>query len=115
MKKLYLLILMFACVSAQSATYPDVSSVFPVPSSIKLARPSDDFKATSDPAYKGRNTNIAKTRSAVTPIQNNGFLSKTVSDYRNTNSSMQLDNLESAMGEIIQKIDDDRMKVVKDH
>ncbi|MCP4354680.1 MAG: hypothetical protein GY793_03405, partial [Proteobacteria bacterium] len=49
MKKLYLLILMFACVNAKSERYPDVSSVLPVPSSIKLARPSDDFKATSDP------------------------------------------------------------------
>lgn len=71
--------------------------------------------STKDKDYRGRvdESNLLDT---VDNIQSTdtGALTKTVSSRR-TSSSSQIDNLEANTGELVQKVEDDRLKISKNH
>lgn len=63
---------------------------------------------------RGRNKNIVEARQAKI-VQHGDSLSKTVVSQRNTSLSAQVEGLESTMGEIVQKFEDDRLKISEEH
>lgn len=71
--------------------------------------------STKDKDYKGRvdESNLLDTVDN-TQSTDTGSLTKTVSS-RKSSSSSQIDNLEANTGELVQKVEDDRVKIAKDH
>ena len=67
----------------------------------------EKYKAETDPDYKGRNENVVN---AVTNTQNSstGTITKTVSN-RGVKDKSQLDSLESTAGEMVDKVENDRL------
>lgn len=93
-----------------------LTKVSPKPSSGRAGDPGgiypqikevENYKAESNPDYKGRNVNITKT-TANEQVKDSNFLTKTVTD-RKINDSSQVDALESAAGEMVDKVESDRL------
>lgn len=118
MRKLYIAAFMLFSFGAL-ATTPDMSIVQPKPHGLTIkfgghTVSAETFKAEGSSNYKGRNINVVDSKEAAISKKSK-VLSKSVVNKRNTNLSAQVENLESTMGEIVQKFEDDRIKVAKGH
>lgn len=117
MKKLILLMIAVSFAlntqAADTATQMLENEVKPALSAINVEH-ATKYKADENDGYKGRTLNRAKTTlGSVTKSSN--ALSRTVVLDRVSKSNPQLENLESTAGELVQKVEDDRLKVAKKH
>lgn len=98
--------------SAQTTTKMLQDNVTEQPDSIYLKDVSD-FSSEGVNGYKGRNNNRVKDISS-SQVKSTGGVSRSVS-IASKKSTSQLENLESTAGELIQKLEDDRLKKTKKH
>jgi hypothetical protein len=115
------IIMLAAFLAVSSTSYAlDVDNlltkVSPKPSSGRAGDPGgiypqikevENYKAESNPDYKGRNENITKTTTNE-QVKDSSTLTKTVTDRR-INDSSQIDALESTAGEMVDKVESDRL------
>ncbi|HAG53104.1 MAG TPA: hypothetical protein DCL21_04885 [Alphaproteobacteria bacterium] len=90
---------------------PDLSGIAD-PSSVNV-EDFNSYKASEDSNYKGRNENRAVTRELQTSSKGSSLSRSVVTSKSNNNA--QLENFESTVGELVQKVEDDRAKKSKGH
>jgi len=89
----------------------DVNAITP-PSSVSLES-LDNFEAKDETSYKGRNENRAVTKE-LQKTSAGSSLSRSVIMTK-SNKDSQLENLESTVGELVQKVEDDRLRKSATH
>ena len=95
--------------SAQDMLNNEVSQK---PSAINLASP-EGYTAEGVSAYEGRNKNRA-TENLTSQVKSGNSISRSMRHNGSVKDS-QLENLESTAGELVQKVEDDRVKKAKNH
>lgn len=122
MKKTWMLLFSIMCTFNANALKPDLSGVYPVPSQPaevtegypKLDSLYEDYKADKFNDFKGRNLNKVDSV-PLARLEVSGNITKSVTSYHKTNVIAQIENLESTSGELVQKLEDDRVKVSQKH
>ena len=95
--------------SAQDMLNNEVSQK---PSAINLASP-ESYTAEGVSGYEGRNKNRA-TENLTSQVNSGNSISRSMRQNGSVKDS-QLENLESTAGELVQKVEDDRVKKAKNH
>lgn len=114
MKKLILASLVLCSFNVNAETVQDIlnDKVTQKPSSLNLDSTSG-YKAEGVSGYEGRNKNRAE-ENLTSQVNSNSILSRTVKSQSSSKVS-QLENLESTAGELVQKVEDDRLKKSNKH
>jgi len=109
----YLIILLAALISADvsAGSKPDLSGIAE-PNTVEI-KEFDSYKASVNADYSGRNKNITKTKEFKSGVSG-ASLSRSVVIQKSSNAT-QLENFESAVGELVQKVEDDRSKKSEEH
>tara|TARA_Y100001960_G_C14774861_1_gene882479 strand:- start:2054 stop:3244 length:1191 start_codon:yes stop_codon:yes gene_type:complete len=113
-KRTIILLASVFSVAANAETVQDVlnSKVTQKPSTINLQSPAT-YSAEGVSDYEGRNENRA-SENLTSQVSSGSSVSKIVK-LKNSAKNSQLENLESTAGELVQKLEDDRLKKAKKH
>jgi hypothetical protein len=115
MKKLWMfLVALSFSLTSQAETVQDLLNVNVTlkPAALSLTDPSA-FEAEGVSGYEGRNKN-RREENLTSQVKSGSTLSRTVQS-KNSSRDAQLENLESTAGELIQKVEDDRIKRTRKH
>jgi len=98
--------------NATAATVEEKVDAIAKPETVKLDD-VDKYEAKTEGDYKGRNENISRTKE-ISKRTSGSALTRSVIITKSSKDS-QLENLESTAGELVQKVEDDRLKKSKEH
>jgi len=115
MKHIIMMLSLLIAINANAATVEEKVDAIPSPSTVTI-KVIDDYTAESIDGvdgYKGRNENISKTKE-ISKRTSGSALTRSVIVTKSAKDS-QLENLESTAGELVQKVEDDRLKKSKEH
>tara|TARA_Y100001960_G_C14773763_1_gene881705 strand:- start:1562 stop:2902 length:1341 start_codon:yes stop_codon:yes gene_type:complete len=98
--------------NAESAQDMLNTKVSQKPSTISLSN-ADSYSAEGVDGYEGRNQNRAG-ENLTSQVSSGTSVSKTI-NFKSSEKDSQLENLESTAGELVQKLEDDRLKKAKRH
>tara|TARA_Y100001960_G_C14773763_1_gene881706 strand:- start:3020 stop:4597 length:1578 start_codon:yes stop_codon:yes gene_type:complete len=112
MKKIIISILALYSFNSNAESAQDLlnSNVSVVPNSISVPN-SSSYKADKVTSYEGRNENRS-SENLTSQVKSGTSVSRTVHSNSNVRNT-QLENLESTAGELVQKVEDDRIKKSK--